>query len=85
MAFNPHPRDKSGVVSKLRFDNGYGVSLVKSWHTYGGRDGLFELAVLKDNGGPHPSITYDTPITSDVLGYLSEEDVSGIMEKVQGL
>ena len=69
-----------GIVSRTEFDNGYGVSVVKSEYTYGGKDGLYELAVFKDG-----EICYDTPITDDVIGYLRPEDVTDVMEKIQQL
>jgi hypothetical protein len=70
-----------GILSRTMFDNGYGVSVVKSDYTYGGLNGLYELAVLDSDG----HVTYDTPITDDVIGYLSEEDVTKIMKQVQEL
>jgi len=63
------------------FENGYGVSVVCHTHSYGGKTGLFEIAVLGKDG----DLTYDTPITNDVIGYLSREEVTGIMEQVQSL
>jgi hypothetical protein len=39
---------------------------------------LYELAVFK-NG----HITYDTPITNDVIGYLKAEEVTKIMQQIQ--
>ena len=70
-----------GIVSRTEFDNGYGVSVVKHEHSYGGDKGLYELAVLGNDG----QITYDTPITNDVIGYLREIDVTDVMEKIQQL
>jgi len=69
-----------GIVSRTEFDNGYEVSVVKSPYTYGGDKGLYELAVFKDG-----EITYATPITDDVIGYLRPEDVTDVMEKIQQL
>ena len=69
-----------GIVSRTQFDNGYEVSVVKSEYTYGGSNGLYELAVFKDG-----EICYDTPITDDVIGYLRPEDVTDVMEKIQQL
>lgn len=48
------------------YPNGYGASVVCHRGSYGGADGLFEVAVLV---GTEDSwdLTYDTPITSDVL------------------
>lgn len=73
--------EEYGIVSRTEFDNGYGVSVVKSPHTYGGDKGLYELAVLGNDG----QITYDTPITNDVIGYLRPMDVTDVMEKIQQL
>lgn len=70
-----------GKKVRVQFDNGYGVSVVSHTFSYGGKDGLYELAVLDKNG----ELTYETPITSDVLGYLEPEQVTEIMEKVQSL
>ena len=69
-----------GIVSRTQFDNGYEVSVVKSEYTYGGSNGLYELAVFKDG-----EICYDTPITDDVIGYLRPEDVTDVMTKIQQL
>ena len=70
-----------GKKSRMHFDNGYGVSVVSHSYSYGGRDGLYEIAVLDSND----ELTYDTPVTNDVIGYLTEEDVSNVMKQVQEL
>ena len=70
-----------GVKCKMVFENGYGVSVVCHTHSYGSKNGLFEIAVLGKDG----DLTYDTPVTNDVIGYLSREEVTDIMEQVQGL
>lgn len=70
-----------GVHLILGFPNGYGASVVRNPYSYGGLDGLFELAVLDRNG----HITYDTEITDDVEGYLSEEEVTELLNKVSNL
>ncbi len=80
LKFQQHPRGM-GEQCLVQFTNGYGASVVKGPHTYGGSDGLYELAVFGRNG----EITYDTPITNDVLGYLSEEEVSEILNKIKEL
>ena len=76
---NPMGED-FGIVSRTQFDNGYEASVVKSDYTYGGKNGLYELAVFKDG-----EICYDTPITDDVIGYLRPEDVTDVMTKIQQL
>lgn len=80
LIFENRPHDM-GVASRIHFDNGFGASVVKGPYTYGGKMGLYELAVLDSNG----NITYDTPITSDVLGYLTEDDVTKCLTAIQEL
>ena len=70
-----------GKKSKMFFDNGYGVSVVSSFGSYGGNLGLYEVAVLSHSG----EIICNTPITNDVIGYLSKSDVSRIMKEIQQL
>jgi hypothetical protein len=77
-----------------RFPNGYGASVV--WGTNGiycdGRDGTpydpagssYELAVLKYDGD-ESHLSYDTPITSDVLGWQTLQDVASVLVKVAAL
>jgi hypothetical protein len=81
LEFVSHPSHIEGVQSRITFENGYGASVVKSPYTYGGDKGLYELAVLGTDG----HLTYDTPITNDVIGYLRPEDVTDVMEKIQQL
>jgi hypothetical protein len=68
-------------TARVMFDNGYGASVVVGPYTYGGEDGLYELAVLDSNG----KLTYETPITNDVEGYLTEDDVTKLLEQIQSL
>ncbi len=65
----------------VQFSNGYGASIVQGPHTYGGDRGLYELAVFGKDG----QITYDTPVTSDVLGYLSEQEVEKTLSDIKNL
>jgi hypothetical protein len=71
--------DGMGIQCRIDFPNGYGASIVKGPYTYGGRDGLFELAVLDSDG----QLTYDTPITDDVVGYLTEDGVSALLAEIE--
>jgi len=80
LEFKPHS-NMDGIMSRIEFENGYGASIVKGEYTYGGKDGLYELAVLNNNG----DLIYDTPITSDVEGYLSEAQVTDLLIKIQQL
>lgn len=58
----------------FRFPNGYGASIVQGAYTYGGSKGLFDLGVIRWEG-EHWKLVYDTPITDDVLGWQTAEDV----------
>lgn len=78
--FNPHPLG-NGVQGVIMFDNGYGASVVKTDYSYGGRLGLYELAVLDKDG----HITYNTPITEDVIGHLEPEMVTEKLIQIQDL
>ena len=78
--FEPN-KNGFGIHAIEQFQNGYGVSVIKSQYSYGGEKGLYELAVLKMNG----EMTYNTPITDDVAGWLAPEMVTGLMKQVQEL
>ena len=73
--------DLDGVVGRIMFDNGYGASVVRHIMSYGGKLGLYELAILDKEG----DLTYDTPITNDVIGYLTPEEVTNYLIKIQEL
>jgi len=86
--FGPHSVG-SGVHATTRYDNGYGASVVQFTvgafgGSYGVEHGLYELAVIKWEKGKF-SLTYETPITDDVLGGLSEQDVTDTLHKIAEL
>lgn len=69
---------------RTRYANGYGASIVKHPGTYGFEDDLWELAVIKwENDDFH--LNYDTPITQDVVGYLTEDDVLELCKRIKNL
>lgn len=47
--------------------------------------GLFEVAVLKKLTDNNYSLCYSTPITDDVIGWLDNEQVIEILEKIKKL
>lgn len=68
------------------FDNHYGVSVVRGLYTHGGRQGLYELAVVyMAPSDIYSQLVYDTPVTNDVEGYLTPDDVTRLMEQVSQL
>ena len=70
-----------GIQHIYEFPNGYGASVVRNPYSYGNESGLMELAVL----GPDGSLCYTTPITDDVLGYLTPEDVGSTLDAIAAL
>ena len=70
-----------GTQRKYRFANGYGASVVRHEYSYGGSAGLWELAVLDRDG----KLTYATPITGDVVGYLTEAEVEAYLDRIAAL
>ena len=86
MTFEPvKTQSKNSGEQKLyRFENGFGASVVRGPYTYGGSTGLWELAVIVWDGNDY-ELTYDTPVTSDVLGYLDESDVDRHLAEIEAL
>jgi hypothetical protein len=77
---------ENGSVQKLyRFANGYGASVVKGEHTYGGDENLWELAVITFKTDGEYNLCYTTPITSDVEGHLADDAVEELLAKVEAL
>lgn len=83
----PHNVDPSGTYKIYRFPNGFGASVVKFAHSYGGRSGLWELAVVKFKGDEifDYNLTYSTPITDDVIGYLTLDAVEKLLDQIEAL
>jgi hypothetical protein len=67
-----------------RFGNGYGASVVTGEYTYGGDAGLYELAVIHFDGDDF-ELTYDTPITDDVVGWLDVPAVAELLARIAAL
>lgn len=74
-----------GVQHRYKFDNNYGASVVKHDFSYGGKDGLWELAVLDFSIDKTGELTYHTPITQDVIGYLAWKKVEEILQEIKEL
>ena len=76
----------NGVQKVYKFENGYGASVVCHDGSYGGpydefEDNLWEIAVLDSEG----NITYHTPITNDVIGWLTIEEAVMKLNEIRGL
>ena len=75
------PFHNDGVYARIMFENGLGASIVKTSFSYGGKNGLYEVAVLDTDG----EITYETDVTDDVIGHLTPEQVTETMAFIQVL
>jgi len=79
LEFKNHPNPSFSTQATMNFDNGYGASVINGYGAYC-NDDTYEVAVLFED-----KLCYSTPITNDVIGYQSEEEVSEIMKQVQQL
>ena len=69
-----------GCEIQFTFPNGYVASVLRHSKSYGGFEGLWEIAVMYNN-----EIVYDTPITSDVLGWQTNENVEKVLNQIRKL
>jgi len=89
----PHPVEpKEGVYRRYQFPNGFGLSVVRfklpfrgiipgivenEYGSYTNNEKEWECAVTYEG-----HLCYDTPITSDVLGYQTEDDVEKVLQEL---
>lgn len=69
-----------GYHKRYNFSNGYGASVVSNKYTYGGEDGLFEVAVMHDD-----NLCYATDIADDVIGNQDHANVVAILDHIKAL
>lgn len=81
LEFKKHPMFGVGTLqthARMSFKNDYGISVITGG--YGSASKPYEIAVLYKG-----EITYNTHITDDVIGYLTSDEVTEIMFKIQEL
>jgi len=81
LEFKTHPNFGIGRFqehARMSFKNNYGVSVIIGG--YGSSSKPYEVSILYNN-----NLTYNTHITDDVIGYLTESEVTKIMIQVQKL
>lgn len=69
-----------GYHRTYRYQNGYGASVVSNDASYGGKQGLFEIAVMHDD-----KLCYATDITDDVIGNQDHLDIANILAHIKAL
>jgi hypothetical protein len=74
-----------GECLVYRFDNGFGASVVRNNYSYGGSEGLWELGVIRFVGEDFWDLVYDTPITDDVIGSQTEEEIADLLVQIAAL
>jgi len=79
--FSPSANGLRGKRAKIKFENGYGASVITGEGAYSDENNPYEIAVLDANG----DITYDTPITDDVIGHLDEEAAKNVLDDISCL
>lgn len=77
LKFRQHPNDISGTIAQCEFENGYGLSIVNGDYAYC-TEGTYEVAILH-NG----EITYNTPLTDDVLIDVSPSEINTLIKVVK--
>ncbi len=78
--FKPRNDSRGGVYARIDFANGYTASIIMNQYSYGGPDGLYEIAVLRGD-----DVVYDTPVTDDVIGGVEPENVTKILKQIEEL
>ena len=70
---------ESGLRYLFKFPNGYGASVIKNIGSYGNKQDLFEVALLKDG-----EIEYGlTIIPNGVVGFLTNDEVLDYLERIK--
>ncbi len=70
-----------GVTYRFTFPNNRGASVISHQYSYGGLQGLWELAVTGADG----HLDYSTPVTNDVIGWLSVGQVGDLLAQIAAL
>ena len=79
--------DSDDIYAYEFFPNNYGVSVIRNRYSQGGEQGLYEVAVIYMAPGDIMSrIHYANPVANgDVIGHLTEDEVTDIMKRVSEL
>ena len=74
--------DRVGIIKKIQFDNGYGASVACHTGSYGGDEGLYEMALTDDEGNIITSPNDPTSNWQDVKGYLTLSEVESYLTEI---
>lgn len=69
-----------GQRAVVNYDNGYQASVITGGWAYSTEDEPYEIAVMCNY-----DLCYDTHITNDILGYLTEEAANEVLQQIAAL
>ena len=72
-----------GVHYIFRFPNNYGASVIKGPGSYGSTQGLWEMALIFFDEDGNWDLTYERDFDDDVKGYLTDDNVIELLEKIK--
>ena len=79
LKFELHKAGSGGVQAQGEFQNGWGYSVIMTPYSYGGDQGLYELAVTKGD-----ALHYENPVAQgDVRGHLSPDEVEVLLNEIE--
>lgn len=81
LKFEPHHLFPGTWRARIIFPNGYGASVVTGGVAYSRPGQPYEIAILDKDG----YLRYDTPITDNVCGYLTEAEADEILARIEAL
>ena len=81
MKQEPHPFHKGGIQRTYQFEN-YKLSAIKTEFSYGGKDGLWEIAVIDKTDA---FVTRDIwcDLDDDVMGFVTDSELEQYLEDVR--
>jgi len=71
-----------GTITKYKFQNGYGASVACHTESYGGDEGLYEIALIDDEGDIITSPNDPSSNWQDVKGFLTEGEVEVYLTEI---
>ena len=82
LRFDDSPNNNQAII---RFDNDYGVSVIRGDSTISDDDHPFELAVIHFDKDGSFSLIYPSFTGTAIIGHLNDDDVSYFMQVIQNM
>ncbi len=67
----------------FRFPNNYGASVIRNSGSYGSAQDLWEMALIFFDEDGNWVLTYERDFDDDVKGYLTDDNVIELLEKIK--